>query len=148
MQELIKAAREQLQLVRDLKIANAIEATPEKAQPKRAPFWRSDLTVPRSAPTSRPCWRWSGRTGSRAALPEDKAWIGGWVAFELGQADKVLARVEARGEALGEPASRTPKTHADLTYTLIPLGDVVSLLADDYPGAFGLITGFNSLDGD
>ena len=38
--------------------------------------------------------------------------------------------------------------HADLTYTLIPLADAIALLEGGYPDALGLITGFNSLDGD
>ncbi|MCB1498501.1 MAG: hypothetical protein KDK07_01725 [Bauldia sp.] len=146
VQDLIKAAREQLQLVRDLKIANVIEATPEKAQPKRAPFWRSNLTVPAIRANIDAVLALVGPDGISAALPADAAWIGGEIAFELAQVDGVLARVEDAGP--WEDEVRDSDRHKDLTYVLIPLGDIVSLLEDDYPGAFGLIMGFNSLDGD
>jgi len=146
VQELIKAGREQLQLVRDLKIANAIEATPEKAQPKRAPFWRSNLTVPAIRANIGAVLALVGPDGIASGLPEGKEWIGSEVAFELAQADEVLARVEGAGPWEAEVSD--PESHEDLSYVLIPLGDIVSLLEDDYPAAFGLIMGFNSLDGD
>lgn len=146
-QELIKAAREQLQLVRDLKLGAAIGATPEKAQPKRAPFWRSDLVLPAVSANLAAIVALVGADGIGAALPTDKAWAAGQVAFELGRADEVLARVAASGTPW-EVLAADPAANADIRYTLIPLGDVLGLLETDYPGALGLITGFNSLDGD
>ncbi len=146
-QELIKAAREQLQLARDLKLAHAIEATPDKAQPKRAPFWRSDLTIPSIRANIDAVLALAGPDGIGAALPKDKAWIAAELAFELRQADKVLARVDDRGERW-ETLVADAKNHEDLTYTLIPLADAIALLEGGYPDALGLITGFNSLDGD
>ena len=146
-QELIKAAREQLQLARDLKLAHAIEATPDKAQPKRAPFWRSDLTIPSIRANIDAVLALAGPDGIGAALPKDSAWIAAELAFELHQADKVLARVDDRGERW-ETLVAQAKNHEDLTYTLIPLADAIALLEGGYPDALGLITGFNSLDGD
>ena len=147
VQELIKSAREQLQLARDLKLADAIEATPEKAQPKRAPFWRSDLTIPSIRANIEAVLALVGPDGIGAALPEDKAWIAAELAFELREADEVLARVDERGDRW-ETLVAEAKDHEDLTYTLIPLADAIALLEGGYPEAFGLITGFNSLDGD
>jgi uncharacterized protein len=45
VQELIKVAATQLQIVGELKIAVSIGKLPGKPKPKRAPFWRSDLTA-------------------------------------------------------------------------------------------------------
>jgi predicted lipoprotein len=146
-QELIKAAREQLQLVRDLKLGAAIGATPEKAQPKRAPFWRSNLVLPAVGANLEAIIALVGANGIGAALPRDKAWVAGQVAFELGRADEVLDRVAASGTPW-EVLAAEPAANADIRYTLIPLGDVLGLLETDYPDALGLITGFNSLDGD
>ena len=147
VQELIKAAREQLQLARDLKLAHAIEATPDKAQPKRAPFWRSDLTIASIRANIDAVLALAGPDGIGAALPEDSAWIAAELAFELRQADEALARVDARGDRW-ETLVADKKNHEDLTYTLIPLADAIALLEGGYPDALGLITGFNSLDGD
>jgi predicted lipoprotein len=147
VQELIKSAREQLQLARDLKIAHAIEATPDKAQPKRAPFWRSDLTIPSIRANIEAVLALAGPNGIGAALPEDKAWIAAELAFELREADGVLRRVDEHGDRW-ETLVADQKNHEDLTYTLIPLADAIALLEGGYPDAFGLITGFNSLDGD
>ena len=147
VQELIKSAREQLQLSRDLKLAQAIEATPEKAQPKRAPFWRSDLTIPSIRANIEAVLALAGPDGIGAALPKDEPWIAGELAFELREVDETLARVEARGERW-ESLVKDAESHVDLTYTLIPLAAAIALLEGSYPEAFGLITGFNSLDGD
>ncbi len=45
LQEILRAASEQLQIVRNLKIGAVIGDLPAKAKPKRAPFWCSDLTL-------------------------------------------------------------------------------------------------------
>ena len=146
-QDLIKAAREQLQLVRDLKLAASIGETPETAQPKRAPFWRSDATLASVRANLDAIVALVGADGIGASLPADKAWAARQVAFELGRADAVLDRVAASGRPW-EVLAAEPSANADLRYTLIPLGDVLGLLETDYPDALGLITGFNSLDGD
>lgn len=147
VQDLIKAAREQLQLVREQKLAQSIGETPEKAQPKRAPFWRSNLVLPAIAANLDAVVALVGPDGVGAVLPADAAWAAGQVAFELGRVDAVLGRLAATGVPW-ETLPEEPKAHTDLAYTLIPLGDVAQLLETDYPNALGLITGFNSLDGD
>jgi predicted lipoprotein len=145
-QELIRAAGEQLQLARDLKIAHAIEATPDKAEPRRAPFWRSDLTLSSIRANIAAALALAGPEGIGAALPQDKVWIGNELAFELGEADEVLDRAAGLGH--WEAVVADPRGHEDLTYVLIPLADAIALLEGGYPDALGLITGFNSLDGD
>ena len=147
VQELIKAAREQLQLSRDLKIAHAIEDVPAKAQPKRAPFWRSDLTLPSIRANVDAVGKLAGPEGIGAALPKDEPWIVNELAFELREVENTLARVEARGGPW-EHLLSDPESHADLSYSLIPLASAIALLESGYPDALGLITGFNSLDGD
>jgi len=147
VQDLIKAAREQLQLVRQQKLGQSVGESPEDAQPKRAPFWRSDLVIPAVVANLDAVVALVGPDGVGTVLPADKAWAARQAAFEIGRVDAVLGRLSASGtpwEALLED----PAAHGDLLYTLIPLGDVATLLETDYPAALGLITGFNSLDGD
>ncbi len=147
VQELIKAAREQLQLSRDLKLAHAIEDAPAKAQPKRAPFWRSDLTLASIRANIAAVEALVGPDGVGAVLPRDEPWIASELAFELREVDRTLDRVAARDERW-ETLVKDTESHADLTYTLIPLASAIALLESGYPDALGLITGFNSLDGD
>lgn len=147
VQELIKAAREQLQLARDLKLAHAIEDTPAKAQPKRAPFWRSDLTLASIRANIAAVEALVGPDGVGAVLPRDEPWIANELAFELREVDRTLVRVGERGERW-EVLVADDESHADLTYALIPLAAAIALLEGGYPAALGLITGFNSLDGD
>ncbi|MBN9023568.1 MAG: hypothetical protein J0H08_16075 [Rhizobiales bacterium] len=147
VQDLIKAAREQVQLVREQKLAQSIGETPEAAQPKRAPFWRSNLVIPAILGNLDAVVALVGPEGIGTALPADKAWAAGQVSFELGRVDAVLGRLAAPGTAW-EQLAQEPKAHGDLVYTLIPLGDVAQLLETDFTDALGLITGFNSLDGD
>ncbi len=147
VQELIKAAREQTQLVRDQKLAMPAGATPAKAQPKRAPLWRSDLTLDAIAANLDAVVALTGPEGIGAALPANNAWAADQVAFQIGHVDEVLDNLSA-ADMRWEVLAADEATHADLLYTLTPLADVVSLLETDYPAALGLITGFNSLDGD
>jgi predicted lipoprotein len=147
VQELLKAAREQLQLVRDNKLSQAIGETPEQAQPKRSPFWRSDMVIPAIAADLDAVVALAGPDAIGTVLPADKAWVAGQVAFELGRVDEVLGRLDATGTPW-ESLPMEADAHVDLLYTLIPLGDVLAVLETDYPAALGLITGFNSLDGD
>jgi hypothetical protein len=137
-QELVKAAREQLELVRDLKIAASIGETPDKAQPKRAPFWRSNLTAPSISANLASIAAVAGADGIGAALPKDKAWAAGQLTFELQQVEAVLARVAA-STPWADLATDAP-ANGDIRYTLILLGDVRALLETDYPDALGLIT--------
>ncbi|HET7714892.1 MAG TPA: imelysin family protein, partial [Bauldia sp.] len=146
VQELIKSAREQLQLSRDLKLAHAIETSPDEAQPKRAPFWRSDLTIASIRANIEAVNLLAGPDGIGASLPQEKAWIARELAFELREADEVLGRVDEVDR--WETVVRDPRKHEQLSYTLIPLADAIALLEGGYPDALGLITGFNSLDGD
>lgn len=147
IQDLIRAAREQLQIDRDLKLARPIGAKPEAANPRRAPFWRSNLTLAAIRANVDAVIALQDAAGLAAILPEDSKWIAGSLAFELAQVEKALAAVATSGAPF-ETAVREPASHQLLAYALIPLGSAIALLTDGYPNALGLITGFNSRDGD
>lgn len=145
VQELLRAAREQLQMDADLKLARVIGDTPGAAVPRRAPFWRSDRTLAAIIASIEAVAALNQALGE--GLPEDSAWLAGSLAFELRQATGALAAVEAAGKPW-EDAVRDPASHQRLAYALIPLGSALDMLGDAYPNALGLITGFNSQDGD
>lgn len=146
-QELIKSCREQVQLDQQLKLAFTVGATPDKAKPKLAPFWRSNLTVPSIRANLAAVVALCGADGIGSVLPEGKTWQAGSLAFEMRSADTALAALVESG-APWEATVTDPHVHDTLRYAQIPLGGAVELLEQGYPAAFGLITGFNSLDGD
>lgn len=147
VQELIKSCREQAQLDQQLKLAFTIGATPDKAKPKLAPFWRSNLTIPSIRANLAAVVSLCGPDGIGAILPESADWQAGSLAFEISSADHALAGI-SRGDTPWESVVADERGHDTLRYVQIPLGGAVELLEQGYPAAFGLITGFNSLDGD
>jgi uncharacterized protein len=147
VQELLKSARDQLQLDQQLKLAASIGKTPDEAKPKLAPFWQSNLTIPSIRANLDAVGALMGPDGIGAILPGDTNWQSGSLAFALKNADKALGTVEDTGEPW-ETLVTEPENRKLLTYSLIPLGDAVELMEHGYPDAFGLVAGFNSLDGD
>ena len=146
LQALIQAAREQLEIVGDIKIKTAIGETPDDAHSKRAPFWRSGDTIASLR---------ANIAGVQALftghldllLGDDPASIANGLAFELSQADAALASLEQLNRSWEDLVS-DPETHGKLVYALIPLHGAKETVSERYPEALGLVLGFNSLDGD
>lgn len=146
VQDLLRAASEQVQIVRDLKISASIGADPERAKPKRAPFWRSDLTLATMVANL------NGvevllSSGLVALLPEAEVRHASALDFELGQARKTLDGLKSTGSDWIALAGQT-EGHQKLAYALIPLAGAIRVIAESFPAALGLTLGFNSLDGD
>jgi len=147
MQDLLKSCREQVQLDQQLKLAFTVGETPAKANPKMAPFWRSNLTIPSIKANLAAVLELCGANGVGAILPADAAGAATALADDLKKADDVLARLEQTGKPW-ETLATEPASHADLTAALTPLGAAGELLEHEYMDAFGLVIGINSLDGD
>ncbi|GAB5469295.1 MAG: imelysin family protein [Rhodospirillales bacterium] len=146
LQELLRAASEQLQILRDLKIANSLGKTVEKAKPKRAPFWRSDLTLANLSGNVAGV-RSLMEGGLSALLPEAEARHARGLAFELTQVETTLAAL-AGEEAAWRDLATSVESRQKLTYVTLPLTGAIEVIAERYPAALGLTLGFNSLDGD
>ncbi|MFN0263625.1 imelysin family protein [Tepidamorphus sp. 3E244] len=146
LQAIIQAAREQVQMVRDLKLQAVIEESPDASHAKRAPFWRSNETVPSLiANLEAVAALFEGHFNP--LLGTDDGEVANALAFEIRSATHVLRELDETGDswvALVE----SPEHHKELTYTLIPLGGAVTVLSDRYPAALALVLGFNSMDGD
>ncbi len=150
MQDLLKSCREQVQLDQQLKLAFTIGETPAKANPKMAPFWRSNLTIPSIKANLAAVLELCGPNGVGAILPADAAGAAGAakaLADNLKQADDILGKLENTGTPW-ETLATEPASHADLTAALTPLGAAGELLEHEYMDGFGLVIGINSLDGD
>ena len=147
VQDLLRAMREQLQMVRELKIARVIGDTPAAATPTRAPFWRSNQAIPAIVANLEAIIDLNDRGGLAAALPKGFEWAGPSLDFELRQAIRALDAVAATGKPWPD-AVRDPASHQRLAYSLIPTGSALDMLAGSYVTGLGLIAGFNSQDGD
>lgn len=147
VQQIVQSARDQLMLVRDLKIARPLGQSAAAAKPKLAPFWRSNAVVPTIHANLDAALEIMESGGIGALLPEESQWLSQSFAFELRQAREAIDDASADAlrwdEALGEVA-----LHQRLAYALIPLGGAVVILEERIPAALGLIAGFNALDGD
>ena len=143
VQELIKAAATQLQIVGELKIAASIGKSPGKARPKRAPFWRSDLTTTTLAVNISAVERLLNSGISELVVNKD------------GNADKSfkfeLSQVKAGLKTINSHwinAATSDQQREVLFRSHKSLAKTVQILQKSYPRALGLIFGFNTLDGD
>jgi len=152
LQEILRAASEQIQIVSNLKIGSVISDTPAKAKPKRAPFWVSGLTLATLDANLDAVERLFSETGFEAALPDDQTWLVQSLVFEINQARKVIRELMEDGrrwiDASGTALVKDARVHQRLAYSRIPLTGSVSVLTEGMPEALGLTLGFNSLDGD
>ncbi|MEO1198487.1 MAG: imelysin family protein [Pseudomonadota bacterium] len=147
IEDILQATAEQIQILRDLKLAAVIGDTPEDARPKRAPFWRSNVVLTAMLGNIDAVLGLHGDHALAALLPEEHAAFARSLRFELGQARRALSILEAEGGAW-ETLAAEANSHDALSYTLIPLAGAAAILGERYPPALGLTLGFNSLDGD
>ena len=143
IQELIKAAATQLQIVGELKIAASIGKLTEKAKPKRAPFWRSDLTTANMLANIIAVERLLDSGISELVVKKDDK-ANKSLRFQLDQVKLALKTIDSRwidAVSSGQGREVLFRLHNYLAKT-------VKILQTSYPRALGLIFGFNTLDGD
>ena len=143
----LQAAREQLQVVRELKLEAVIGETPAEAHPKRLPFWRSGLGFATAAANVEGVLELFRDGRLDALLTEEDARLAGELRFELEHALDAIRDAVADGPGDADVAG-DPDRHGALRYALSPLGGAVHILGERYPAALGLVAGFNALDGD
>lgn len=148
MQEFLRAAREQLQIVRDTKLVPVLQDSAKTVKPKLAPFWRSNLTLVslegNVAGVTDLVESWS----LEKALPGDQQYLADQLTLELETARDSLHETDAGKNSSFESVVRNPEDHARLTYVSIPMTGAITLLTREVPAALGLVAGFNAMDGD
>lgn len=147
IQEFLEAGREQLQVLRDMKILAVIRDKASSAKPKLAPFWRSGLVLPALEANLRAVERLQNDGGLAELLPPDAAFNAGSLDFQLDEAGRIFQGLRQNGRPWAEIVE-DPADHDRLTYATIPITGALEILANRYPAALGLVLGFNSLDGD
>lgn len=145
LSEILRAAREQTQIVRDFKLARVLGDAFGKAKPKRAPLWRSSLSLDmvhaNLSTVAALLSSWPTEGSSARSDLRDQA------LFELGQARAVIAEIHAQTKDIAI-AVNDPSLYERLSYATIPLEGAERLLTERIPASLGLGVGFNSLDGD
>ena len=147
LQEILRAAAEIVEIVRDVKLGSALGESPDNAKPRRAPFARSDLALDAMAQNLDAVRTLLADEARPPLLPEPHARHTAALRFELDKAREVLDRLAA-GPRIWEALAKDPAAREDLAYVLLPLAGAQRLLRETYPAALGLTLGFNSLDGD
>lgn len=147
VQEFLEAGREQLQVVRDMKILAIIGETARGAKPKLSPFWRSGLVLPALEANLKAVQTLQNEGGLADLLPADAVFNAGSLDFQLSEAAKIFEGLQQSDRTWAEIVE-TPADHDRLAYATIPITGALEILADRYPAALGLVLGFNSLDGD
>ncbi|MBJ3774603.1 imelysin family protein [Acuticoccus mangrovi] len=145
LQDILQAGAEELQLVDELKLGAVIGDAPEDAHPKRAPFWRSNLTLPSILANTEGVAAIAGEP--LQALLAEEGNLAASVRFELAQVARALDPLIASGTPF-ETLAAEAEPHRRLTYARSPIAAANRLLATRIPGAFGFVAGFNSMDGD
>ncbi|MBO6759212.1 MAG: imelysin family protein [Roseibium sp.] len=143
VQDLLRAASEQLEIVRNVKLAAALNDTPQSAKPKRAPFWRSDMTLPTVSANISSVNHLFEESINDLLAPEHVRQATA-LSFEIAQVTRTMDGLEDNWLDL----STSTDGHQKLSYVLFPLNGAVFLIREMYPAALGLTLGFNSLDGD
>ena len=143
IQDFLRVASEMIQSTRDLKIHNTIKSEPAKSKPKRAPLWRSDLTLFAFQENLKSVDHLFTTGGLGNFTPRYTKSL----SFELEQTNIFLERLDAKQETWLDIVKQG-ESHELLTFVLIPLKGAQYVTADLIPQQLGLNLGFNSLDGD
>ncbi len=143
IQDFLRVGSEMIQSTRDLKIQNSIKSEPGKAKPKRAPLWRSDLTLFAFQESLKSVDHLFMAGGLGSFTPRYTKSL----RFELEQTNKLFAQLDATPDHWIDLVKQE-KSHENLTFVLIPLNGAKYVITDLIPQELGLNLGFNSLDGD
>lgn len=140
--EAMKALSTGLQFARDVKILPVLGDSPEAARPKRAAFWRSDLSTRLLAANL------EGLNAFYQAgaypLPKGGDWMDVSVRGELNSAAQTLQAVPVPlDKALAAEEGRRLLQLASLT-----IKNAKAIVDQDLAPALGVTIGFNALDGD
>ncbi len=140
--EAMKALSTGLQFARDVKIEPVLGDSPQAARPKRAAFWRSNLSTSLLAANLDALKAFYAAGGY--PLPAGEAWMDASVRGELSSAAQALRGVPVPLEqALAGDEGRRLLVLASLT-----IKNAKAIVDENLAPALGVTIGFNALDGD
>ena len=147
MQNILKSGSEILLLAVKSKLDSSVQKSTVKAKPKRAPFWRSNLTILNLRGNMTAIVQMHEKMQLVSLLPAEDQGIASQFAFEAEQVQKTFQKLESDAETWLQMVA-TDHKHELLRYVQIPMESVEQVLSSGYPELLGLQLGFNALDGD
>lgn len=142
--ELVKALSGGLAFLTDVVITPFLGKEPERANHKRAPFWRSGLTVAGLASSVEGIGQIYEASELAETLDSGDQWIDGGLRLELRNVQRTLADLDL---PLEQAVVTGPGREA-LVYSTIGLKSINTTIETRLAPAIGVGVGFNALDGD
>jgi len=142
--EVVKALAGGMTFLSDVVIAPFLGKEPEQARASRAPFWRSNHTLPALQEGVRGMRDFYEATDFAGNYAKSDEWIDGSLRLEMRTIDDTLGNIT---EPLEEAVAPGPGREA-LVYTVIALKSLHSTVDTRLASAVGVSVGFNALDGD
>jgi len=139
--EITKALSTGLQFQAEAKLASALGSDAENANIRKAPFWRSGLTLVAIESAVRGMKAFY--ESAEFHFPESQ-WIDQNIRGEMQRAAAQLASLKSPAQQL----LSTDAGHRELTLVVLQLRNAKSLVDQDMAPALGVRIGFNALDGD
>lgn len=133
-----------LEIIRDQRLKPIAPFGLDKKPYKRALFWRSGLTRDMLAASLAGLRDLIQISGLLSALPEDRHWIAGSVAFEFDNALAALRQLDGTVQSIVEDQEKS----SNLAYLIVVTRSLQNLLGEQVAEALGLPTTFSPLDGD
>lgn len=142
--EIVKAMSTALQFLSAAELRPPLGETSEKANGRRAPLWRSNLTFALAQARIDGVRALLDASGYAETVPSDQAYAIDSLRFELNTASTQLDETALPVEAAF--ADEVARGH--MTVALLALDHARDIVSEDLSAALGLTMGFNALDGD
>ncbi|MDZ5699800.1 imelysin family protein [Chelativorans sp. M5D2P16] len=142
--EVVKALGTTLQFARDAELLPALGDDAAKANGRRAPFWRSNLTFALVGAQIEGTMALLQSTGFGTRLDAERRAVIDTVLFDLEHALGAVDDVQAPAET----AFAEEKSRRRITYAAVALKGANRSISEELSAAIGLTMGFNALDGD
>lgn len=140
--EALKAATNGLEFIRDGQLGPALGETPERANGRLAPLWRSEATYALLAAEIDALRAFLAATRFVDLLPPAQKWLGPSIDFELRAASSAISRIAVEPErAFADTDARATLAYVSIALQSVRV-NVVNLAA-----ALGLGTGFAAAEG-
>lgn len=142
--EIVNVLVHGFEAIRDIRLAPVLGETPADAEPKRALYRRSGLTMAALEANFQGLQHLFEVSGIVDAVPDEQKWIGGSMLLEFENAQRMFTAI---GMPIGDAVHDTDQ-RGKLTYLVILTRSLQKLVSDHLAAAMGLSVGFSSLDGD
>ncbi|USG60842.1 imelysin family protein [Sneathiella marina] len=147
IQEILKSAAELIELVSKAKLQSPLGKSMEEVKPKRAAFWRSELTLENIQTNVASVVNLQNLAEFAEMLPASERGYSTNLIFDAKQINAALSKL-IQSKVSWNSITIDAKMRELLLYIVSPLQGIKDILSIYYPEILGLQLGFNSLDGD